>query len=178
AERSSQCVIRVVGFGPRRTEHGHRGPDVVEGVEAFNELGQDPQHAPRIGMVAELFDRAALEQHLVGRRRLLGNDETAGAAAIRHALGQACCAGSVGSMASDAATGAATSPLACSGLGSGSTDSLARFFLSAPLLPWRSGSGRAATGAGSSSGAGSGVTLSKSGSEGRALALAGRPERS
>src|SRR5712692_9361867 len=70
AERYSCRVVRVVRFGACRTEHGDRGPNAVEGVEAFDELREDAKDAPRVGVVAQLLDRAALEQHSVGRRGL------------------------------------------------------------------------------------------------------------
>src|SRR5258706_1956361 len=175
-EGSAQRVVMVVRFGTRRAEHRHSGPDVVQRVETFDELGQDAQHAPWVGMVAQLLDSAAFEQHLVGRRRLLGDDETAGAAAIRHDPRQACGAGSAASAGSAVASGAVTSPLACSTLGSGAAAGLARFFRSPPLLPSACGSGRAATVAGSSKGASSGAISSASGSETCAGALTALPE--
>src|SRR5216683_3511228 len=175
-EGSTHRVVRVVRLGASRTEHGHGGPDVVQRVEAFDEFGQDAQHSPWVGVVAELLDRAALEQHLVGRRRLLGDDETTGAAAIRHDPGQACDAGSAALVGSAAAAGAVTSPLAGSTLGTGAANSLARFFRSPPPLPCACGSGSAATTAGSSRVASSGAISSASGSETRAGDLTALPE--
>src|SRR5437762_1503707 len=66
----------------RAAEHGHGGSDVVESVKALDELGEDAQHAPRVGVVAELLDCAALEQRAVGGGLLAGDDQPTGAAAV------------------------------------------------------------------------------------------------
>src|SRR5437660_1655118 len=63
-------------------EDSHRGPDFVERVKPLDELGQDAQDAPRVGVVAELLDRAALEQRPVGRGLLGRDDKATGAAAV------------------------------------------------------------------------------------------------
>src|ERR1700736_3497915 len=77
-------VVGVVGSRARRTEHRDCRPDAIECVTPLHDLRQDAQHSPRVGVVAQLFDRAALEQRFVGRRLKPRNDKTAGAATIRH----------------------------------------------------------------------------------------------
>src|SRR5207302_3664857 len=63
-------------------EDGDRRPDLVERVKPLDELGKDAQYPPRIGVVAELFDRAALEQRSVGRGLLARDDKATGAASV------------------------------------------------------------------------------------------------
>src|SRR2546429_9695663 len=41
-------IVRIVGWGPRRPEHGDGVVDVRERVESFDELAHDPEHAPRV----------------------------------------------------------------------------------------------------------------------------------
>ena len=81
-QRATGLVVGVVVFGPGGAEHGHGGSDVVESVKALDELGEDAQHAPRVGVVAELLDCAALEQRAVGGGLLAGDDQPTGAAAV------------------------------------------------------------------------------------------------
>src|SRR5712691_4431046 len=79
ADLLAGLVVGVLVLGPRRTEDGHRGAYLVERIEALDELREDAEDAPWVGVVAELFDRAALEQGAVGRRLLGRDDEPAGA---------------------------------------------------------------------------------------------------
>src|SRR5207244_12187248 len=82
------------GFRPRRTEHGHGRADGGEGIEALDELRQDTEGAPWIGIeerravpaLEELFvlGGAALAAELLGGPRTHGH---AAAAALRRLVG-------------------------------------------------------------------------------------------
>ena len=67
---AGQLVVRGAWLHPGRAEDRHRRPDRREGVEALDELAQDPQGAPRVavdeGGAAGLL-RPALEELLVLR---------------------------------------------------------------------------------------------------------------
>src|SRR5205814_476188 len=78
------AVVGVVGVRSGRAEHSDGRPHLVERVEPFDELGKDPQNAPGVGVVTELFDRAALEQSAVGRDVLRRQDQAPGAPAVTH----------------------------------------------------------------------------------------------
>src|SRR5207245_3549228 len=54
----------------------------VDRANALNEPRQDPHPVPRVVVVTELRDRAALEQRTVGGGLLAGDDQPTGAAAV------------------------------------------------------------------------------------------------
>src|SRR2546423_827223 len=81
-QRAAGLVVGIVVLGSSRPEDWDRRPDFVQRVKSLDELGEDAQHAPWIRMVAELLDRAALEQRAVGGRLLAGDDQSTGAAAV------------------------------------------------------------------------------------------------
>ena len=82
AELATGLVVGIVVLGPCGAENRDRRPDVIEGVETLDELREDSQNAPRVGVVTELLDRAAFEQRAVGGGLLAGDDQATGASAV------------------------------------------------------------------------------------------------
>ncbi len=87
AEPSGARVVRRVFGRPGRSEDGHRWTDRRERVEPVDELADDPQHAPRVGVEKGRAGRS-FEEPLVLRALpapggdvvLLGTDDQATAA--------------------------------------------------------------------------------------------------
>ena len=65
AELLGQGVRRVVGRRAGRAEDRDRRAELGQRAEALDELGLDPQHAPRVG-VHPVGRAAGVEQPLVG----------------------------------------------------------------------------------------------------------------
>src|SRR2546423_15385018 len=82
-QRPAGLVVGIVVLGSSGPEDCDRRPDLVQRVKSLDELGEDAQHAPWIRMMAELLDRAALEQRAVGGGLLAAGDPSTRAAGGR-----------------------------------------------------------------------------------------------
>src|SRR5439155_12939183 len=73
-DRPRDVVGRIARSNSCRTEHRHRGAEPGQGVEALDELRQDPQRTPRI-RVEECRALVPLEEPLVLGRLARGREE-------------------------------------------------------------------------------------------------------
>ena len=67
---AAELVLGVVALGARRAEHRDRARDLGERAEPLDELGLDPQDAPRVG-VHPVARAARVQQPLVGGAALV-----------------------------------------------------------------------------------------------------------
>jgi len=87
--RGDRGLVKRIRVGyPGRTEDRHRRTQARERVKPFDELAQDAQHAPRVGMQHELVELVAIEERLVGEGLAGRNDQAAGPPAIHHRRSQ------------------------------------------------------------------------------------------